>query len=59
MSRSADPLLPVVRIGEVSLPGPAPAMAGGSVVGGLVGRRDRRRPQVPQDLVGPRPRAEA
>ena len=25
------------------LPGPAPAMAGGSVVGGLVGRRDRRR----------------
>ena len=37
------------------LPGPAPAMAGGSVVGGLVGRRDRRRP-MPQDLVGPRPR---
>ena len=44
--------LPVVRVGEIQSRGERPALACGRALGCAVGRRDRRRPQVRQDLAG-------
>ena len=50
-----DQPLPVVRVGEIPSEENAPALACRAALGRLVGRCDRRRPQVLEDLAGAGP----
>ena len=52
MPVSADQVLPVVRVGEIRSEATRAALACGRALGGKFGWRDRRRPQVRQDMAG-------